>query len=320
MKTAVPSSLQLTPISSCLHDYGNDLVMIFADGHIYPDYVMKISRSTEYSFKIKNEFSALRYLKTVKALQPYIPDPYAIGNCNGHTFLIQRGVQGMSLFRIIGKYGMRQSTYNVLKKAVDLLVSINSVNIPIKSGDFHLKEALPYLLDQYREALISMGLSRQIIDELKEHYHQFSRPDKIYFEHGDYWQTNIIIEDNKICGVIDWEFSLPGTYLPTDIIWFLVNLGHCLNLLRNPDAQLPESFIWAFLKKGEQNEIIRSLFIQYIKGVGLDQNLFKVMLKMTLVKMSLREIAAYGRHTNMDFTCADILKSLIQNERSVTII
>lgn len=85
--TAIPSSLQVVPISSCLYEYGNDLVLIFVNNHKYPDYVMKISRNMKYGFKIKNEFSALSSLRTVEKLSRHIPVPYYIGNCDKRIFL-----------------------------------------------------------------------------------------------------------------------------------------------------------------------------------------------------------------------------------------
>jgi hypothetical protein len=317
--TEPPFLLQVVPISSCLFDYGNDVVLLFVDSHPYPDYVMKISRKSKYSFKLENELTSLKLLKTVKTVSRYIPYPCYIGRYDEYTFIIQGGLPGRSLFNIIRQKGIDALTYDLLNKSIDLLLLINSSKMSIHPPDLLCKEIFPDILARCDSDLLSFGLAKSVIEESREDSLFFNDMGNSYFLHGDYWQTNIMIDNNNICGVIDWEFSLPSSNIPSDIIWFLINLGHCIHLRLNPTANITESFYWSFFTEGEHSDLIRALYRKYIKGIGLQQDLFEVLLKMTLIKMSLRELVAYGKHTNMDFTCQEMLKHFIQNARKLCI-
>lgn len=319
ISTKVPSSLQVVPISSCLYDYGNDVVLLFVNNNTFPDYVMKISRNPTYSFKLKNEFAALKSLNSVEKLSAYIPYPYYIGDFRQNTFFIQNGVPGTNLFKMIKQEGINKSTYSLLNKAIEILLLINSTRNYGESKELYCSEKFPDILQKYENDLINHGLERVMIEELKEHCGYFYGKDESFFLHGDYWQTNIIIKNNNIRGIIDWEFSMPNSNIPTDIIWFLINLGHCMHLNSDPATNIPESFKWTFFTKGEHNEVISSCYKNYIDGIGWDRNLFENLLKVTLVKMSLRELIAYGEHTNMDMVCMEMLKYLFQNDKNIYI-
>ena len=175
-----PLFLQVVPISSCLYEYGNDVVLIFTESNTSPDYVMKISRSKKNNFKIENEYSALTYLKAVEKLSAYIPYPYYMGNCNRHAFIIQKGIPGASLSRMIRKDGMKSNTVKLLNQAVDLLLIINTTKTLNGSQQ---KKNLEDLLDEYGKDLNYHGLTDSIIEELKEYANLFSNMNNNYFLH-----------------------------------------------------------------------------------------------------------------------------------------
>ena len=54
-----PAEFQIAVVSSCTDDYGNDLVLIFADSAKHPTHVMKITRSSSFGFKVEREHAAL---------------------------------------------------------------------------------------------------------------------------------------------------------------------------------------------------------------------------------------------------------------------
>lgn len=312
-----PSSLQVVPISSCLSDYGNDVVLLFVDNNDFPDYVMKISRSPKYGFKLKNEFYALSSLTKVLERSDFIPVTYCSGIHDQNTFFIQGGVPGASLLKIIQGKRIDNAAEELFMKAVDLLAIINSASVSIDSNKAHHEDMTPDMIDQYGSCLIGPVLNERDIDELRKYCNYFSDINNNYFLHGDYWQTNIMIMDNKICGIIDWEFSMPNAKVPTDIIWFLINIGYCLYLRQRPTAKISESFAWSFFTTGDHSELICALYRQYIEKMGLAKGIFAPLVKLTLLKMSLRELLAYGRHANMDFVCLEMLEYFIQNEKGI---
>lgn len=308
-----PSSFQLVPLSSCLHDYGNDLVLIFTDNSSTPNYVMKISRSPKYSFKLKREYSVLSSLKEVENLAFYLPYPSFLGESSGLTFFIQKGISGTSLFEEIGKRGVAVDILDLLYQSIDLLCIINSTN-NLEDLKTERVEVFSDLINQHVDNLVSLGLEKRFIDRINKESSVFLAKGNVYFQHGDYWQTNIMVQGNGINGIIDWEFAVPRSNIPADIIWFLINLGHCLHMREKPSATIPESFRWAFLSEGRHNDILWSCYDRYAKAMGFDRDVFKTILMMTLIKMSIREFSAYGDHKNMDYVCMDMLKLFMENE------
>ncbi|MFQ5675645.1 MAG: hypothetical protein ACE5G1_07100, partial [bacterium] len=78
--TSSPENLQIVPISSCIEDFGNSVILIFTRQNVYPEYVMKIIKNSAYSMKLNNEFFALKSLSGLTHLEKYIPQAYYLGN------------------------------------------------------------------------------------------------------------------------------------------------------------------------------------------------------------------------------------------------
>lgn len=123
-KTDIPEALQVVPISSCLDDYGNDIVLVFVNEAAYPEYILKAGRNPVYSFKLKNEFNSLKILHNEKRLSLFIPKPYYMGSHDENTFFLQGGFDGIALFRLIQQKGADKKVQSLINQSIDLLVEI----------------------------------------------------------------------------------------------------------------------------------------------------------------------------------------------------
>jgi len=315
----LPEVIQVAPITSCVKDYGNDVVLIFINNQVYPKYVMKVSRNPFYGLKLKNEYYALKSLKKIKNLAHYIPIPYYLGHFGENIFFIQDGVPGTSFFRMIKKRRQIEDCYPLIIKAIDLLVSINLSKISYNKRFSRKSDKIGYILKRHENEFINIGINIKKIEEIKECWAQFEKQGKYFFLHGDYWHANIIIDekDKIINSVIDWEFSKSRVSIPTDIIGFMIILGYCLYLKINPASDILDSFKWAFFKKGVHNEILSSIFQRYTAATGWDQSFFRVLLEMTLVEMSVRELINYGCHFKQDKVYRKMLRYTVDNEINI---
>lgn len=319
--TPLPDVIQVVPLTSCVQEYGNDLILIFTDQCTYPTYIMKISRSPLYSFKLEKEFSSLHSLRRIGSLQSFIPTPYHIGNLAQNTFFIQKGIPGSILSKLIGLHGLNTTNQQLLNEAVNILVAINTapvVDSPRQVLDNY--EASGDTLQLFEKEYIAAGISKKTLEELREYRKRLTEHRPRFFLHGDYWPTNLIVNthSNRIAGIIDWEFSEPDAFLPTDIILFMIKIGRLLALKRNLDISPLESYKWTFFTEGEHTGLLKSYYQQYMKKMGLDEHVFIKLLELTLAEMAMREIKAYGKHWHMDYFYLEMFRYTLEHRSDMS--
>jgi aminoglycoside phosphotransferase (APT) family kinase protein len=287
--TPLPNVIQVVPITSCVYEYGNDLILIFTDRCMYPAYVMKVSRLPSYSFKLKREFSSLRSLHHINKLKSLIPTPHYIGSLAQNTFFIQKGFPGSNLSKLIGYYGLNTINQQLLIEAVDILVAINTAPV-----DRHGKESCDCgtsgdTFKLFEKEYIAAGISKKKLEELNEYHKSWVEKGSSFFLHGDYWLTNLIVNDqsNRISGIIDWEFSAPDAPFPTDIILFIIGIGRFLSLRLDSNKSLLDSYKWTFFTKRDRLEFLKSYYQRYMNRMGIDRNSFIMLLELTLAEMAM---------------------------------
>jgi len=317
--SAIPDSIHLVPITSCLEDYGNNIVLIFTDGSIRPDYVLKASRNPQFNFKIEKEYFNLWLFINNPNIESFIPKPLCIGQFNSCAFFIQSGINGTSLFKLLRKYGVNRTNHSLILQSLKLLADINKTN-----KDGNLESELSFFLtsDNYVDKRDNLFREYCLANpEIIMHLIQpsnISQESTTFFNHGDFWQHNILIQDKYISGVIDWEFGSPGSAQATDIIWFLINLAFCLCVRDMPNASIFDAFKWGFFQKGNQSKLLSFFFGEYISCMGMDFD-FSSLLKATLLQLSMREKISYGRHMKMDAICQKMLAYMIENANKIAI-
>jgi len=149
--------------------------------------------------------------------------------------------------------------------------------------------------------------------------YNFEKQPNRFFLHGDYWPANILIEGKKhrIRGIIDWEFSRNAATAPTDIIWFLINVGYSLELHGKRRTDLSTAFFHTFFSHGKFTPTLASLYKRYVMAADASDYPFLFMLELTLAGISMRELAAYGKHGKMDQTIWKMFQYTIKNEDHV---
>ncbi|NOY53143.1 MAG: aminoglycoside phosphotransferase family protein [Deltaproteobacteria bacterium] len=319
--TTLPTTLDIAPITSCTADYGNDVILIFTGRNRYPEYVMKICRSSKYGFKLENEFAALKSRSSIKSLSTYIPTPYYIGEVGQQVFFLQGAFPGTNLFRLIKKRGMSPKNERLLNQSVELLAAINTSKTHLDSKNTMGNPSSADILFRFEREFIHSGISKKKINELQDYLQQSRRNPIRFFLHGDYWPANILVDEreNRINGIIDWEFAAAQSTSPMDIIWFLVNLGYCLHLHKDSSMDIPTAFVQTFFSRGVYAETLADLFDRYVAMTKIDRGSFRILLEITLAVISMRELIAYGKHSAMDRLSLKMLLHTVENEKSLCV-
>jgi len=312
-----PSFFNIATISSCNEDYGNDLALLFVENCKAPQYFLKVVRDSKYNFKLKRENFALTTLSKSILLKNLLPVVFSSGYINGRYFFIQSGISGQNLHNLLFSTGLNDKTLELIEQSILLLSNINMASRQI-SG---IKNS-PHMLDQNVLSLAQMeyssfGISGDDFNKIIAYQDYFKTLGRRFFLHGDFWPANILVDEKngKVTGVIDWEFSTPCSAVPTDIIWFLINLSYSLSGYIHSSNTLEESFKWGFFLHGEHNSVFKKYFQLYMSKIDLPgRSLFKPLLLLSLCDMAMREKIAYGRHSFMDNDCLDLLKYAIKHD------
>jgi hypothetical protein len=304
--TECPEGLHIATITSCSHDYGNDLALIFVKSGNLPDYVMKISRSTQYGSKLEREHASLAHFTRNEEVCRVVPRPHYLGDADGKTFFVQQGIPGVSLFRLLIEKGLNRPNRRLLEEALDLLQAINSGATEKRAAEEPPSDRALSLEDSER---------RKLADRRR----QLGGASRLYYLHGDYWPRNLLVWQDRIAGIVDWEFAVPASPLPSDIIWFLVNLGYTLRIGRQPGTPFEDAYRWAFFEPGEHSEVLNRCLRRYFESMSIDRELFVPLLEVSLCGMAQRELESYGRHGKMDAACLSMLRHTLEHETELCV-
>ena len=313
-KTPVPESIDFATLSSCNEEYGNDLVLIFVGRARTPCFVLKVARNKRYNFKLERENQALITLNKFDQLSWIVPTSFAHGFLRERFFFLQGGIGGQNLNNYLRTTGLKKKSLVLIEKSIHLLCSIN-----LSHGQHTGQKRCPG--DDENAGLFAddcscplEGLDSADYERICAIRDSFVRLGRMFFLHGDYWPANILVHEKSgvINGVIDWEFSFPASAVPSDIIWFLVNLAYGLGGHQQPSISLIDAFRWGFYSSGAHNAVFRECFQQYVSRMELPQKgFFSPLLLFSLFKMAMREKETYGQHSFMDLECLKMLRYAI---------
>ncbi|MVX64957.1 aminoglycoside phosphotransferase family protein [Clostridium chromiireducens] len=181
-------------------------------------YILKIFFSKEQNYK--KEIKLLAKLKEDKLVN--VATIYKVGNneiIQNREYAIYEYMQGKTIGKAISEgYSIEN---NFIKDVAQFLAQIHSYKFE-KAGflDENLKvvNELPPLILWYEKFMGSKAKERlgkdlvhKILYIVNKNGHILNKLDNdIRLVHGDFQGTNILIKDNKLGGVIDWEFAMAG--------------------------------------------------------------------------------------------------------------
>jgi hypothetical protein len=307
-----PADIDCVLLSSCLEDHGNNLIMVFSEHHChFPKYIMKTTRNKKFNFKIETEFEALKKAAKDDFLRPYIPYPYMAGYLNGCAYLIQEGIRGRTLHDVLCARKNTPLTWSLVNQAIEILIKINGMNTSKDIENKHpgMDRALSLLP---AAVLTETGLSIKEIDLIVETRDTLFKKNR-FFIHNDYWGANILVNERNmsISGIVDWEFSTATSPVPSDIVWFVVNLIYALNITRQTRS-FYEVVKTAFFTP-ESMELIKRCLNRYTALMEIEEIDFIQWIEAVLLEMGLRELKTYGQTGVMDKECLQLLKFIINN-------
>jgi aminoglycoside phosphotransferase (APT) family kinase protein len=175
-------------------------------------YILKIFFSKEQNYK--REIKLLNKLKTDKKI--LVPQIYKMSKdkfIQGREYAIYQFIEGKTLGQAINEGYKLEDMF--IRDVARSLAKIHSYKFQITGfldENLNIKEELPPLTlgDKCRERLgkDTVERIRQIVEKNKSILMELDKDVRLV--HGDFQGTNILIKDNKLAGILDWEFVMAG--------------------------------------------------------------------------------------------------------------
>lgn len=181
-------------------------------------YILKIFFSREQNYK--KEIKLLKRLRE-DGITP-VPKIYRFSNdkiIENREYAIYEYMEGKTIGQAISEgYELEEDFVRDVAKYLAKIHSCKFSKVGFLDEDLNLKEELPPLVLWYEKYMgnnAKKRLGKDIINKIKQ---IVKRNEEILYEldenirlvHGDFQGTNILVKDNKLSGILDWEFAMAG--------------------------------------------------------------------------------------------------------------
>jgi aminoglycoside phosphotransferase (APT) family kinase protein len=181
-------------------------------------YILKIFISTDQSYK--KEIELLTKLKESKSIP--VSKIYRVRSSDiiqNKEYAIYEYIEGMTLGQAI-KYGyiVEEKFIREVAKTLAMIHKHKFDKVGFLDEHLNVKESLPPLKIWYQKFMgerAKQRLGENIINEINNIVKKSEKileklDEKISLVHGDFQGTNILINNGRLSGILDWEFAMAG--------------------------------------------------------------------------------------------------------------
>lgn len=181
-------------------------------------YVLKVNTAHPDLSKLEKESSIYEALPAYNIPTPAVVTLDETKEIVGYPFLLMRQIPGQSLESTWGNLSL-ETQDTLLREMGDLLGKIHNLkpqNVGWRNQEEYLglkKETTKRITKISDELLASKVLDTETVSKIKDFYLEsplFTKDIEPSLLHGNFGFGNIIVEDNKIKGIIDWEWASFG--------------------------------------------------------------------------------------------------------------
>ena len=191
-------------------------VLIFVKGEKKPYLMAKFCYDQTDEKGLFREYKILNFLHNrSQNIRSTIPQPVLFENYEGRNILVMTALDGKIMKPVESRYS------EDLKTAISWLIEFNT-----QIGRKNFEHFLNYVKKNILFFDSTYKLSRVEEQHLMEVYKIFksslrnNRSNRITLNHGDFQHSNILVRNNKIVGVVDWQFANWG--LPITDLWHFI--------------------------------------------------------------------------------------------------
>jgi len=186
------------------------LLMFDGDGEVVA--VAKVPRNERGAAAVRNEHTALSWAWAIEPLRGSVPRPIDLLETDGRPVLIQSAMHGRPMTASYytpghtSRTGAVEHDFQVASDWLDVFSSLTRV------ADASLAEvaqqAVMPLVDRYRHTFGTNSEQEALFAAVLDRAGALGAECvPIAGRHGDFWMGNLLIDDGRLSGVIDWELA-----------------------------------------------------------------------------------------------------------------
>jgi len=170
--------------------------------------LLRVSKIECYDAKVK-EFEVM---KKLGKLNINMSKPISFGTFNEdkNTYLLLSWVDGLSIGDVINSYPKREQ-YLIGVEAGKILKKFHSIENSNENNGTYVRNKFNRHLDSYKQCGIKVNNDECAINFMKENIELINNRNET-FQHGDFHIGNLVIDNNGVIGVIDfnrWKYGDP---------------------------------------------------------------------------------------------------------------
>ncbi|EKE28120.1 MAG: hypothetical protein ACD_3C00096G0003 [uncultured bacterium (gcode 4)] len=253
------------------------------------DFIIKVSQDKD---NLKNEFEYLRLLEG----KWKFPKPISYDIENDDHILIMSKLCWVGLDYLWHEFDENEKN-QILKDIVHHVKTIHSINIPSWIEVDYSKIIELNFYKNLQVVLLNPNVTEREVHLIKneiEKYKSCFNDSSLSLVHNDLWYKNILIEDKKLTGIIDFEL---GFYWPIELDFFRL-LHHKISVI-NYEDKFPVhyeelDFLDSLMK------IIKLDYPQLVKKITSEQ-IYIYNLQSYFLKLSRHNETWYNHEEVMNF-------------------
>lgn len=243
-------------------------------------YVLKIFFSTEQNYK--KEIKLLTKLKENETIP--VNKVYKISSdeiIQNKEYAIYEYIEGKTIGQAISEGYVLEET--LVRDVAKYLAKIHSYKFN-KTGfldeNLNIREELPPLISWYENFMgdrAQKRLGKNIIEKInsivKENKKILIQLDEdIRLVHGDFQGTNILVKDNRLSGILDWEFAMAGHPLADIGQFFRYEEYFNKNLIQEFESEYNKNSSYKLIDDWYKVSKLRDL-VNLIQLIDLEENM-----------------------------------------------
>ena len=193
-------------------------IILLKQINLQKKYILKIFFSTEQDYK--KEIKLLTKLKENEIIP--IPKIYKISNdeiIQNKEYAIYEYIEGKTIGQAISEgYVLEENFVREVAKSLAQIHSYKFDKTGFLDENLNIREELPPLISWYENFMgdrAKKRLGKNIIEKINSIVNENEKilielDEDIRLVHGDFQGTNILIKDNRLSGILDWEFAMAG--------------------------------------------------------------------------------------------------------------
>jgi len=216
---------------------GHLIFFVFLQGQSRPICVIKIPRIKGENDRLNREANNLKLIHNYSGLiRNSIPRVIAYEEVLGNQLLVMSAMHGNPMKPAY----VREKKQICFEMVLSWLIKLNkSTKIVTKNKNekFDILVLKPILsfenrFDLSEDEKLLITKTKTIIE------HFYIQNTHSVFEHGDFSSPNILIDEDKILSVVDWELAEPNGYPTIDLFFFLTYIAFAQEKVKNLDDYL----------------------------------------------------------------------------------